>query len=102
MPNVHAAVASPEILSGADAHITDGARSVWIADAYTTTFPLAFVSCPVAVIETDVCAVTYTVPAVYVKLVGLTYCVGRAVVAISRLAPAVPAPFTLKKRRAVR
>jgi hypothetical protein len=56
----------------------------------------------VVVIETEFCAVTYTVPAVYVKLVGLAYCVGRAVAAISRFAPAVPAPLTLKKRRAVR
>jgi hypothetical protein len=56
----------------------------------------------VVVIETEFCAVTYTVPAVYVKLVGLAYCVGRAVAAISRFAPAVPAPLTLKNRRAVR
>jgi hypothetical protein len=96
-PKVHDAVASPATLSGAEAHITDGEGSVGFVDAYTTTFPLALVSCPVVVIETDVCDVTYTVPAVYVKLAGLAYCVGRAVVAISRLAP-----LTLKNRRAVR
>jgi hypothetical protein len=101
-PNVHAAVASPATLSGAEAHITDGAWSVWIVDAYTTTLPAAVVSCPVVVIETEFCAVTYTAPGVYVKLVGPTYCVGLTVVAISRFAPAVPAPFTLKNRRAER
>lgn len=99
---VHAAVASPAVLSGAEAHITDGARSVWFVDAYTTTEPATVVSAPVAVIDTEFCAVTYTVPAVYVKPVGLAYCVGLTVVAISRFAPAVPAPFTLKNMRAER
>jgi hypothetical protein len=99
--NVHRAVESPPTLNAAEAHTKVGAGSVWFVDAYTTKVPAAFVSCPVVVIETEVCAVTYTVPAVYVKLVGLAYCVGRAVVAISRF-PAAPAPFTLKKILAVR
>jgi hypothetical protein len=102
VPKVHRAVASPPTLKDAEAHTNVGAGSVWFVDAYTTKVPAAFVSWPVVVIETEVCAVTYTVPAVYVKLVGLAYCVGRAVAGISRFAPAVPAPLTLKKRRAVR
>jgi hypothetical protein len=102
VPNVHRAVASPPTLNAAEAHTTVGAGSVWFVDAYTTNVPAAFVSWPVVVIETEFCAVTYTVPAVYVKLVGLAYCVGRAVAAISRLAPAAPAPLTLKNKRAVR
>jgi hypothetical protein len=99
---VHRAVESPPTLNAAEAHTKVGTGSVWLLDAYTTNVPAAFVSCPVVVIETEFCAVTYTVPAVYVKLVGLTYCVGRAVAGISRFAPAAPAPLTLKKRRAVR
>ena len=99
---VHRAVASPPTLNAAEAHTKVGTGSVWLFDAYTTKVPAAFVSWPVVVIDTEFCAVTYTVPAVYVKLVGLAYCVGRAVAAISRFAPAVPAPLTLKKRRAVR
>jgi hypothetical protein len=98
---VHRAVESPPTLNAAEAHTKVGTGSVWLFDAYTTNVPAAFVSCPVVVIETEFCAVTYTVPAVYVKLVGLAYCVGRAVAAISRV-PAAPAPLTLKKRRAVR
>ncbi len=100
--NVHRAVARPPTLKAAEAHTKVGAGSVWLVDAYTTNVPAAFVSCPVVVIDTEFCAVTYTVPAVYVKLVGLAYCVGRAVVGISRFAPEAPAPLTLKKRRAVR
>jgi hypothetical protein len=89
------------MVRAAEAHTTVGTGSVWFVDAYTTTVPAAFESCPVVVIDTEFCAVTYTVPAVYVKLAGLAYCVGRAVVGISRF-PAVPAPLTLKNRRAVR
>ena len=83
------AVAVPDVLRTADAHTTDGAGSDALSDVYTATVPPS-TSNPVVRIANEAAVVAYTVPTVYVKLVGKLYILLASVAAAPSTRPATP------------